>query len=142
MLGFLYYGSSDHSVEIDDRALAHVKVAMMSLLRAGHSFAFSHPRPASRGGGRETLWISPSIELRFRFLGSRPPKINADWLQAVIDTADSHTGMRLLSEPHTDRAAAHLRNRRHPTVTPSTGAHTSQSLSGPSHSDGSHPSNS
>lgn len=114
VLGFLYYGSSDYSVEIDDRALAHLKVAMMSLLRAGQSFAFSHPRPVSRGGGREALWISPSIELRFRFVGSRPPKINADWLQAIIETADSHTGMRLVREPQTEHAAAHLNQRKLP----------------------------
>ncbi|MFC5128095.1 hypothetical protein ACFPRL_34695 [Pseudoclavibacter helvolus] len=108
ILGFLYYGSGDYSVEIDDRALAHVKVAMLSLLRAGHSFAFSHPRPATQGGGRETLWVSPSIELRFRFRGSRPPRISADWLQSIIESADTQAGMRLVPEPQTGDAVPHL----------------------------------
>ncbi|WP_146080613.1 MULTISPECIES: ATP-dependent DNA ligase [unclassified Pseudoclavibacter] len=136
-MGFLYYGSSDHSVEINDRALAHLKIAMTGLLRAGQSFAFSHPRPVSRGGGRETLWISPSIELRFRFLGSRLPNVNADWLRAIIDTADSHAGMRLTPEPQTERAAAHLSQRRPPAK-----AGRPQSQSQLSHSGGSHGSDS
>ncbi len=138
-MGFLYYGSGDYSVEIDDRALAHVKVAMLSLLRAGHSFAFSHPRPATQGGGRETLWVSPSVELRFRFRGSRPPRISADWLRLIIESADSPVGMRLVPEPQTGGVLPRLdvevgtptRSKGRPSVS-------SQSSRGSSQSGGSH----
>jgi hypothetical protein len=98
-MGFLYYGNNSYPVEIDDRRLAHLKIAILSLLRAGKSLAFCFDRPAEMGSGRETLWISPSTELRFRFRGSRPARINEQWLRAIIATADAPTGLRLVDEP-------------------------------------------
>ena len=40
-MGFLYYGTNSYAVEMDDRPLAHLKVAMLSLLRAGKCMAFT-----------------------------------------------------------------------------------------------------
>lgn len=97
-MGFLYYGNNSYSIEIDDRPLAHLRIALLSLLRAGKSVAFGFERPMEIGGGRETLWISPSSEIRFRFVGSRPPRINEDWLREIVATADSPTGLRLVAE--------------------------------------------
>lgn len=98
-MGHLYYGSDSYSVEIDDRTLAHVKIALLTLLRAGKCIAFSFERGVSGGGGRETLWISPSSELRFRFSGSRPPRLNEVWVRSLIASAEAPTGMRLVPEP-------------------------------------------
>lgn len=56
-------------------------------------------RRLEQGSGRETLWISPSTEMRFRFHGSRPPTINLRWTRMLIVTAESPTGMHLVPEP-------------------------------------------
>ncbi|WP_371030722.1 ATP-dependent DNA ligase [Pseudoclavibacter sp. JSM 162008] len=98
-MGFMYYGSQGHELEIDDRPLAHLKIAVLSLLRAGHSVAFSISRPAGQGSGRETLWISPATDLRFRFAGGRMPAINDAWVRAIISSANSPAGMRICPEP-------------------------------------------
>lgn len=98
-MGFLYYGTNSYAIEMDDRPLAHLKVAMLSLLRAGKCMAFTFDRSAELGNGRETLWISPSTEIRFRFLGGRPPRINEPWVRSIIATADSPTGLRMVTEP-------------------------------------------
>lgn len=98
-MGFLYYGNNAYAVEIDDRPLAHLKIAILSLLRAGRCMAFTFDRPQDMGSGRETLWISPSTEIRFRFNGSRPPRINEHWALSIIATADSPTGLRMIDEP-------------------------------------------
>jgi hypothetical protein len=98
-VGFIYYGSSEYEVEIDDRELAHLKVAILTALRAGHRIAFSFVNPPSHGGGRETLWISPSSDLRFKFLGGRAPRINEEWVRLILDTVNSPTGMHLVDEP-------------------------------------------
>lgn len=97
-MGVLYYGNNSYAVEMDDRPLAHLKCAMLSLLRAGTSMAFSFDRPVSIGSGRETLWISPTTEIRFRFHGSRPPQINEEWAQAIIATADTSAGLHMVPE--------------------------------------------
>jgi hypothetical protein len=98
-MGFLYYGNDSYAIEIDDRRLAHLKIALLTLLRAGKSIAFSFERPIELGSGRETLWISPSTNLRFRFNGSRPPTVNETWVRAMIATAGAPTGLRLVDEP-------------------------------------------
>ena len=67
--------------------------------RAGKSAAFCFDRSADIGSGRETLWISPTTEIRFRFNGNRAPRINEQWLQLIIATADASTGLRLVAEP-------------------------------------------
>jgi len=98
-MGFLYYGNNSYSVEIDDRPLAHLKIVLLTSLRAGKSVAFCFERAAELGSGRETLWISPHTEIRFRFHGGRPPQINDAWLRAILETADAATGLRLVPEP-------------------------------------------
>ena len=97
-MGYLYYGSNSYAVEIDDRPLAHLKIAILSALKAGKCLAFCFDRTTADGSGRETLWISPSTEIRFRFNGSRSPQINEVWLRNIIATADAATGLRLVPE--------------------------------------------
>lgn len=98
-MGFLYYGNDSYAVEIDDRTLAHLKIAVLTLLRTGRGIAFSFERPVEMGSGRETLWISPSTDVRFRFYGSRPPRINQEWVKQLLATADAPTGLRVVAEP-------------------------------------------
>ncbi|MCS5723033.1 ATP-dependent DNA ligase [Herbiconiux sp. CPCC 203407] len=97
-MGFLYYGNDSYAIEVDDRPLAHLKIALLSLLRAGKSIAFSFERAPDLGSGRETLWICPSTDIRFRFNGSRPPRINELWVRSIIATAETPTGLRLVDE--------------------------------------------
>ena len=98
-MGSLHYGNNSYAVEIDDRPLAHLKIVMLSLLRAGKSAAFCFDRSIDIGSGRETLWISPTTEIRFRFNGNRAPCINERWLQLIAATADASNGLRLVAEP-------------------------------------------
>lgn len=83
-MGYMYYGSQGYELEIDDRPLSHLKIALLSMLRAERCVAFTMQRPNSSGGGRETLWITPHTDLRLRFIGSRPPSINEDWVKLLI----------------------------------------------------------
>ena len=98
-MGYLYYGNNSYAIEIDDRPLAHLKIVILTLLRAGRSVAFTFDRPLCDGSGRETLWISPSCEIRFRFNGNRAPSVNETWLRSIFATADTPTGLRLVTEP-------------------------------------------
>ena len=97
-MGYLYYGADAHAIEIEDRQLAHLRVAILSLLRAGHSVAFTCPRSKDLGGGRESIWITPQTDLRFRFRGSRAPNLNEHWVRAIIATNDSAAGLHMVPE--------------------------------------------
>ncbi len=118
-MGYLYYGADAHAIEIEDRSLAHLRVALLSLLRAGRSVAFTCTRPKEVGGGRESLWITPTTDLRFRFRGSRAPQLNECWIRAIIATNDSAAGLQLIpecaafNEPVPHRAPAKSPRRQH-----------------------------
>lgn len=93
-MGQLLYGSPPESFEFDDRALAHIELVTLAKLRRNEHFAFSIDTPAE---GRTTIWIGRSIPLQFRF-GVAHHDINRAWLEALVESANSTTGMRLIPE--------------------------------------------
>ena len=98
-MGYLLYGLPAESIEIDDRTLAHIKIVMLAKLRRDESFAFSFEYDLSNGSGRSTVWVHPTIPMQFKFLGSRQAVINRAWLEALIVSANSVDGLRILPEP-------------------------------------------
>jgi hypothetical protein len=98
-VGHLIYDRGTAEVQMDDRVLAHLQIVMVAKLRRHESFAFSWKEPAASGDGRSTIWVFPTVSLRFRFAGSRPPAINPAWLKALAASADSGQGLHVLPEP-------------------------------------------
>jgi hypothetical protein len=94
-MGLLLYGSPPASFELDDRTLAHVELVTLAKLRRGEPFAISLDDGV---GGSSTLWLNAASTLQFRFTGPRTT-INRAWLDALIDTANSGAGLRIVSEP-------------------------------------------
>ncbi len=93
MAQFLY-GSPPESFELDDRTLAHIEIVVLAKLRRQEAFAFSLERA---DGGRSTLWIGTNSTLQFRFDGGEQ-EINRVWLEALIDSANSPAGLKILPE--------------------------------------------
>ncbi|HWH97670.1 MAG TPA: hypothetical protein VNS80_04820 [Pseudolysinimonas sp.] len=94
-MGSLHYGSPPATFELDDRVLAHVELVMLAKLRRNESFALTVDEPK---GGRSTIWINASSTLRFEFTAATDD-INRAWLDELIDSANTTTGMRILPEP-------------------------------------------
>lgn len=86
-------------VELEDRTLTHVQLAITAKLRRGEPFAFTWREDASTGGGRTTVWIHAATSLIFKYLGSRSPVINRAWVDALAFTANSPSGMYVVPEP-------------------------------------------
>lgn len=95
-MGKLVY--SGREIEIDDRLLAHLKIVILTKLRRNESFAFNHENSVDQGSGRLTLWIHPALPLEFRFYGNRRPDYNRDWVEALLQSANSPEGLRALPE--------------------------------------------
>ncbi|MFE4950580.1 ATP-dependent DNA ligase [Leifsonia sp. NPDC056665] len=77
-----------------------MKVVILTLLREGQSVAFTFAHPTSDGSGRDTIWITPASELRFQFLGSRPPHLNREWIAEMLRAAAVQPGLHVTEEPH------------------------------------------
>jgi hypothetical protein len=100
-MGYLIYGAGAE-YEIEDRALAHLKIAVVAKLRLQESFLLNWSLSPSDGSGRVSLWLSPAVPLQFRFSGSRPPELNRTWLQALAHSSHSGRGMILMSEDESE----------------------------------------
>ena len=97
-MGTLHYDVVSQ-VQFDDRALAHLEVVIASKFRRGESFNFSWVKDAAVGSGRTTIWMHPAIPLVYEFEGGRKPSINRAWLEALMQTANSASGLQLVDEP-------------------------------------------
>lgn len=94
----LLYGPNDDPIHIEDRALAHLKIVIATKLRRNESFTLSWKHPEGDPGGRSTIWIHPSIPLRFVFDEPETPQINMKWVEHLMQTASSTGGILLVDE--------------------------------------------
>ncbi|GAA1936146.1 hypothetical protein GCM10009775_30050 [Microbacterium aoyamense] len=95
-MGAFHYGSPATSFEIDDRTLAHLELVVMAKLRRQESFSFA--LSDEDGSRRQAVWISPVVALRFEYEAPMP-EISKQWLQDLVDTANSPGGLRIVPEP-------------------------------------------
>lgn len=85
--------------DFDDRALAHLQIVIGNKLRRGEPFYFVWKEDVSVGGGRTSVWVNPRSSLLFKFHGGRTPSINREWLDALMNAANSPSGLYLVPEP-------------------------------------------
>ena len=98
-MGTLFYGANRLAIEIDDRALAHLQLAIVTKLRRHESFAFTWRHDDAAGQGRNVVWLHESIPLHFSYAGSRMANINRHWIDSLLATATTTLGMRVVDEP-------------------------------------------
>lgn len=104
-MGTIYYGDSTAPIEIEDRALAHLKVVIATKLRRGESFTLSWTHGAGQETGRSTVWLHPSIPLRFVFDDPEPALLSRAWIEALATSANSSGGLMLVPEPEPESPA-------------------------------------
>jgi hypothetical protein len=97
-MGTIYYGGSATPIHIDDRALAHLKVVIATKLRRNESFTVSWQHPSDQPRGRSTLWLHPSIPLRFVFDDPEPTELSRKWIEELANSANSSGGITLVAD--------------------------------------------
>ena len=98
VVGTIYYGGSATPIHIEDRALAHLKVVIATKLRRNESFTVSWQHPEDQPRGRSTLWLHPSIPLRFVFDDPEPAELSRAWIEDLANSANSSGGIMLVAE--------------------------------------------
>lgn len=107
-MGKLNYGEG-MTIDFDDRTLAHLQLVIATKLRRSETFALSWRDEPGSGDGRTTIWLHPSIPLVFKYFGGRSPVINRAWVEALMVSANSASGLRIVPEPTDDVSCnAHL----------------------------------
>lgn len=91
-MGYLFYGNTTEPIEIPDRLLAHLKVVIATKLRRSESFTLSWRHTEDIPGGRSTIWLQPSIPLRFVF-HSEHETLDHELLARLAQSANSSQGL-------------------------------------------------
>jgi hypothetical protein len=94
-VGTLYYGDAGTPIEIDDRALAHLKIAITTKLRRNESFTLSWRHADGQPRGRSSLWLHPAIPIRFVFESVEAGELDRDWIEELMRGANSGGGIVL-----------------------------------------------
>jgi hypothetical protein len=94
-MGNLSYASPPALIEFDDRVLAHLQMVVTSKLRREEKFTLSW----QNGEGHSTIWLHPSIPLRFDFECDNSAPLNHAWLEALMVSANSNGGLHVVPEP-------------------------------------------
>ncbi|BDV29638.1 hypothetical protein Microterr_02980 [Microbacterium terricola] len=97
-VGTIYYGGTASPIHVEDRALAHLKVVIATKLRRNESFTVSWRHLDDEPRGRSTIWIHPSIPLRFVFDDPEPADLSRDWIEELANSANSSGGILLVDE--------------------------------------------
>lgn len=95
-MGTLFY--ADQAIEMDDRTLAHLKVAVVTKLRRGESFTLSWTHADGQPKGRTTIWMHESIPLRFEFGEPEAPQLHREWIEDILRSANTTGGIQLTAE--------------------------------------------
>lgn len=98
-MGQLFYATFDTAVEIDDTLLAHLQVVASTKLRRSESFTLTLRHSAGAASGRETLWLQPSIPLRFQFDSAEPVRLDPAVLRGLAEMANSSAGLTVDLDP-------------------------------------------
>ncbi|NEN05401.1 hypothetical protein G3T36_05905 [Diaminobutyricibacter tongyongensis] len=98
-MGTLHYGDATSAIEFDDRLLAHLQLAIVTKLRRSESFVFSWDVGRGSGSGYNSVWMSPTVPIRFTYPAGKRGPINRAWVEALLHTANSVAGLRVVDEP-------------------------------------------
>ena len=96
-MGHLLYGSYE-PIEFEDRLLWHIKLVIIAKLRRQESFSFSWDQKNEGGEGLSCIWLHPESTLRFNFDALAEPPINREWLEALMHSANSSSGLHVIPE--------------------------------------------
>jgi hypothetical protein len=86
------------ATKFDDRLLIHLQIVIVQRLRQNKSFLMSWLNALDVGDGRTSIWLHEAAAVRFTFDGSRPPAIDAAWLEVLGASADGSRGLIVMNE--------------------------------------------
>jgi hypothetical protein len=89
-MGHLLYGRiSAERIDLDDRTLAHLQVAVATKLRRRESFWIEFVHGVDEGGGRVVIWIDHAVPLVFRYISGRLPETDREWVENLVAQANN-----------------------------------------------------
>lgn len=79
------------------------QVVIVAKFRRSEPFLLSWTLPRAEGGGRGSMWLHPSVPVKFEFSGNRRPSLNRSWLEQMTLQTSTATGLDLHTPEPEDR---------------------------------------
>jgi len=105
-MGKLFYGSDPQPIDIEDRLLQYLQVVLSTKLRRSESFTITWTG-ATAQQHRTTLWIQPSISLRFLYDSAESTRLSGGYLRQLADQAAMSSGLMLDASTWQQQEDAH-----------------------------------
>lgn len=99
-MGTMVYGYAGVEMQLSDRDMAHIQLAVGAKLQRRESFFFSWRHDPRVSEGRGSIWLNESVPLYFNYESNVAPAINRGWIGLLTEAASSPEGMRYVKEPH------------------------------------------
>ena len=96
-MGFLHYDGEEF--DFDDRVLLHLQIVISTKLRRHENFFITWALPMERGSGRRAIWVDNGVPIHFSYSGLRAASINRDWVEILMASANSGSGLIFTTEP-------------------------------------------
>jgi hypothetical protein len=90
-VGILHYSSQ--AFEINDVALAHLRLVVNQKIRKRESFYVNWIREPSAGSGRVTIWVSPDLPIAFHVPELSKADWHPEWVQQMLEEGHSSHGI-------------------------------------------------
>jgi hypothetical protein len=97
-MGQLFY-DGDQIVDLADRTLMHVQLALSQKLRRSEGFLFTWNDAIGDPPGYNSIWLSPSIPLRFKFDAPPTLPINREWVDSMVSKAALSGNLVITADP-------------------------------------------
>jgi len=101
-MGTFYYGGGHGDLatgfDVEDALLTHLKQVIVAKLRRGESFLVTFPALERGCPVRETLWMNPSIPIRFVIDQADAVPLDHDRLETLMIEANTVRGIVLTAE--------------------------------------------
>jgi hypothetical protein len=97
-MGRFTYGPEPVTLVVDDRTLWHLKIVILDKLRRNESLTFTWTNAAGTGSQLDCVWLHAAIPLHFAFDDSAEIPLNWVWIESLVRSANSPTGLRILPE--------------------------------------------
>ncbi|KAA9107708.1 hypothetical protein [Microbacterium rhizomatis] len=92
-MGTIYYGDDTDAIDLPDRLLTHLQAVVITKFRRGESFTLTWAHSPSEDGDRTTVWLQPSMALRFEFDGAVAEPLDPAFLRDLVKAANSPSGV-------------------------------------------------
>ena len=98
-VGTFTYGPASIDVEFEDRLLAHLRAVIVTKLRRTECFLFTWNDTSGPEEVQRSLWMHPSVGMRFELSPSAAKPLNRAWVELLTSAANSDAGLTVLPEP-------------------------------------------